>query len=101
MFSTQQPTLNFMNNAMGGTVATSTTYGSQSSTNIALAVDAGLRYMALKNVSIDASFKYRYANPSFSYSGSYANGAASGPISFDYNPTYNLFSFQLGAAYHF
>ena len=39
--------------------------GSQSSTNICLAVDAGIRYMCLKNVSIDISFKYRYAQPSY------------------------------------
>ena len=37
--------------------------GNQSSVDIALAVDAGVRYMCLKNVSVDVSFKYRYANP--------------------------------------
>jgi opacity protein-like surface antigen len=99
MFCTQQPTLNVM--TAGGTIATNQDYGSQSSTNIALAVDAGLRYMCLKNVSLDASFKYRYAQPSFSYSGSYGNAGGAGACSFDYKPTYNLFSFQLGAAYHF
>ncbi|MHB8069838.1 MAG: outer membrane beta-barrel protein [Desulfobaccales bacterium] len=104
LFSTQNPTLNVMSTAAGagGTVSTAQTYGSQSSTNIALAVDAGLRYMALKNVSIDASFKYRWANPSYSYSGSYANAIVNtGTTSFKYEPTLNLFSFQLGAAYHF
>ena len=64
-----------------------------------LAVDAGLRYMALKNVSIDASFKYRWANPSYSYSATTIAGLV--PVNFKYEPTYNLFSFQLGAAYHF
>lgn len=91
LFSTQQPTINFLTaggNAEGG---------SRGSTDIALAVDAGLRYMALKNVSIDASFKYRWANPSYSYNGS----VAAVPFNFRYEPTYNLFSFQLGAAYHF
>ncbi len=101
LFSSQQPTLNYMNNLAPGFIATSTTFGSRSSADICLAVDAGLRYMALKNVSIDASFKYRWANPSYNFSGSYANGLASGPVSFTYSPTYNLFSFQLGAAYHF
>jgi len=93
MFSTQQPSLNFM--TAGGDASA----GSRGSTDIALAVDAGLRYMALKNVSIDASFKYRWANPSYSYSGALFNGGV--PINFKYEPTYNLFSFQLGAAYHF
>ncbi len=73
--------------------------GTESATVIALAVDAGIRYMALKNVSIDISFKYRYAQPSFSYSG--INGADSAPASFKLNPTFNLFSGQLGVAYHF
>ena len=73
--------------------------GNQSSTNIALAVDAGIRYMALKNVSIDISFKYRYAQPSYSYSG--INAADGAPASFTLNPTYNLFSGQVGVAYHF
>ncbi len=93
LFSTQQPTLNFL--TFGQNLET----GSRGSTDIALAVDAGLRYMALKNVSIDASFKYRWANPSYSYSGAVSGTGA--PVSYKYEPTYNLFSFQLGAAYHF
>ena len=107
LFSTQEPTANVMAAAIPGTVFTSTNVGSRGSTDIALAVDAGLRYMALKNVSIDASFKYRWANPSYTYSGSYAWGPAGAPalstgaVSYKYEPTLNLFSFQLGAAYHF
>lgn len=93
MFSTQQPKINIL--TFGQTIDA----GSRGSTNIALAVDAGLRYMALKNVSIDASFKYRWANPSYSYKGSVSGAAV--PVTFKYEPTYNLFSFQLGAAYHF
>lgn len=73
--------------------------GSQSSTNICLAVDAGIRYMCLKNVSIDISFKYRYAQPSFSYTGLAALDDSLGK--FTLNPTYNLFSGQVGVAYHF
>ena len=93
LFSTQEPKLNFL------TTGQTLDAGSQGSTDIALAVDAGIRYMALKNVSIDASFKYRWANPSYSYSGAVSGTGA--PVSFKYEPTYNLFSFQLGAAYHF
>ena len=73
--------------------------GSQSSTNICLVVDAGIRYMCLKNVSIDISFKYRYAQPSFSYMvWPYCTNFLG---KFTLNPTYNLFSGQVGVAYHF
>ncbi len=97
MWSTQQPKL-FNKTSTAGIDP-----DSQSSTNIALAVDAGLRYMCLKNVSIDLSFKYWYAVPSFDYSGT-VNGIPGFnhiPASFKYEPTYNLFSGQLGVAYHF
>ena len=74
--------------------------GSTSSADICLAVDAGCRYMALKNVSIDLFFKYRYAAPNYSYSIIDPMYQAN-PISFNLNPEYHLFSVQLGAAYHF
>jgi hypothetical protein len=67
---------------------------------IALAVESGIRYMALKNVSIDLSFKYRYAQPNFDFTGR-TNDANGAPASFKLNPTYNLFSGELGVAYHF
>jgi outer membrane protein W len=73
--------------------------GSDTEAVIALAVESGIRYMATKNVSIDLSFKYRYAQPSFSYSG--INGANGGPASFKLDPVYQLFSGELGVAYHF
>ena len=66
---------------------------------IALSVESGVRYMCTKNVSIDLSFKYRYAQPSFSFNG--ANNADGAPASFKLNPTYNLFSGEIGVAYHF
>jgi len=96
MFSTQRPKITVSQTPFG------ISPGSQSSTDIALAVDAGLRYMCLKNVSIDLSFKYRWANPSYEYHGRLSNpfGLAV-PTSFKYEPTYNLFSGQLGVAYHF
>jgi opacity protein-like surface antigen len=95
LFTTQQPKI------VDYTAGRVIDNGSQGSTDIALAVDAGIRYMALKNVSIDASFKYRWANPSYSYSGVAGPGPIAIPINYKYEPTYNLFSFQLGAAYHF
>lgn len=35
------------------------------STNVALVVEPGIRWVALKNVSIDTSFRYRLASPSY------------------------------------
>ena len=66
---------------------------------IALAVESGVSYMATKNVSIDVSFMYRYAQPTFSFSG--INAADGAPASFKLTPTYNLFSGEIGVAYHF
>jgi opacity protein-like surface antigen len=74
---------------VGALATTSVGLGSQSSVDVALVVEAGLRYMCLKNVSLDASFKYRFASPRFVYN------------NFDWRPDYNLFSGQLGVAYHF
>jgi opacity protein-like surface antigen len=81
-----------------------TSPGNAGSTNIALAMDAGLRYMCLKNVSIDLSFKWRYANPTYDYDGQSPfifGGGVFSPTHFKLEPTYNLFSGQLGVAYHF
>jgi hypothetical protein len=71
---------------------------SNSSVDIALAVETGLRWMALKNVSLDVSFKYRFAQPSYHYS---SVDSLLGFQNFTLHPTYHLFSFQVGAAYHF
>jgi opacity protein-like surface antigen len=95
LWSTQQPKL-FVNTGPGSQLFGVTAQGSM---DIALAVDVGLRYMALKNVSLDLSFKYRWANPSYSYAGHL--DTQPGVITYRYAPTYHLFSFQLGAAYHF
>ena|SRR5208337_3461099 len=75
--------------------------GSQASTNIALAVDTGIRYMCTKNVSIDLSFKYRYAQPSYTFSGTDAQPLHANPATYKLDPVYSLFSGQLGVAYHF
>jgi len=96
MFSTQRPKVGLSQTPFG------ISSGSESSADIALAVDAGIRYMCLKNVSIDLSFKYRYANPTYSFRGHLSNPVLLDiPTSFKYEPVYNLFSGQLGVAYHF
>ena len=33
--------------------------------DIALVTEAGVRYMALKNVSLDLSFRYRFGSPAY------------------------------------
>lgn len=76
-----------------------TSPGTQGSTDIALAADVGVRYMALKNVSFDISFKYRYANPHYQFAGQ--DGSLGVPVHFSLNPQINLYSFQVGVAYHF
>jgi opacity protein-like surface antigen len=104
MFSSMKPKVNaFGTGAQANSLAFSLSPGTASSTNIALAVDAGLRYMCLKNVSIDLSFKYRYAAPSYTFGGQdgTADRGTFAPAGFKLNPTYNLFSGQLGVAYHF
>lgn len=86
------------NLVVGGT-ATQSSEPSETDAVVALAVDAGIRYMVLKNVSIDLSFKYRYACPSFEFS--HLDRTTNNLIQFTRNPVYNLFSGQVGVAYHF
>lgn len=71
---------------------------SDSTVAVCLAVDAGLRYMALKNVSVDLFFNYRYARPTFSFS---FPGVNDNSHSVSFSPTYHLLSGNLGVAYHF
>jgi hypothetical protein len=73
--------------------------GAKSDVALALAVDAGVRWMALKNVSIDIFFKYRFVEPSFHYT--YFDGSLGATRPFDLKPTFHLFSGNVGVAYHF
>jgi opacity protein-like surface antigen len=75
--------------------------GSESAVSVALAVEAGMRWMALKNVSVDLSFKYRYAKPSYDFN--YIDTIILPPYATatTLSPTLHIMSFQLGAAYHF
>ncbi len=72
---------------------------------ICLAAEAGVRWMCLKNVSVDLSFKYRWAQPSadFTITQTGVPGVPGGIISknISLEPNLNLFSGQLGIAYHF
>jgi len=106
LIASQRPTFSFNPFTLsGGGLSLSQISGfgwnmsSCTSTVIALAVDAGVHYMMLKNVSLDLSFEFRYAQPNFHFSfydpftGLGQSLKISSPI--------NLFSGQLGVAYHF
>jgi len=86
MFSWQNPRLSYYD-SFGNFYPFSP--GSKSSVDLCLAVDAGFRYMALPDVSIDVFFEYRYAEPEYKFSG------------FTLRPTYNLLAGGVGVAYHF
>ena len=96
MFTSQNPT--FRVSSPFGAVE-SFEPGSQSAAVICLVVDAGVRYMALKNVSIDVFFKYRHAQPSFTYNVLDPHNVMRSSVTL--NPTLNLFSANVGVAYHF
>ena len=66
---------------------------------VCLAVDAGVRYMALKNVSVDLFFKYRFARPTFDLS--FPDPITGNSHAVSFSPTYHLLSGNLGVAYHF
>ena len=67
------------------------TAGNRTSTDVGLVAEGGLRYFIARNISAQASFKYRYFAPSYYFS----------PFSGNIQPQTNLFSGQLGLAYHF
>jgi hypothetical protein len=70
------------------------------STNIALAVDAGIRWMALKNVSFDIFYKMRLSQPHYVFE--YKDPIEGAPGSFVYRPELLvLHSIHVGVAYHF
>jgi outer membrane protein W len=75
--------------------------GNSDSTTVGLAAELGLRYFFNKAVSVEASFKYRYFSPSYHYAGNTGIGAFNTGYSVSASPTFNLYSGQLGFAYHF
>jgi opacity protein-like surface antigen len=65
-----------------------------SSVDVALVAEAGVRFMALRNVSLDVAFRYRWCQPSFSLGGA---DDIPNRISVDANQ----FSALCRASYHF
>jgi len=69
----------------------------QSTVNVGLSVEAGIRWMITRFLSLDTSIKYRYVRPSTSYDISIYGFTHELRLA----PQLNLFSIQTGVAYHF
>jgi hypothetical protein len=69
----------------------------KSTATVALAAEIGVRYMITRFLSLDTSFKYRYARPTINYDLS-VDGFSH---TLRFAPELNLFSLQAGLAYHF
>ncbi len=72
--------------------------------DLGLAVETGLRYMLRKNISLSASFRYRYVRIHVDVDDQVFNIPFQPPYGGVYIPmhtTYNLFNILVGAAYHF
>jgi hypothetical protein len=65
--------------------------GAGYSTNLALVVEPGIRWVCFKNVSVDTAFRYRYVEPTWTIS----------PWSQSVKNSLNMFSFLVRANYHF
>lgn len=73
--------------------------GGQTSVSLCLVTDLGLRWMISPRFSVDLFFRYRYAQPSFTYR--YQDPLTLKNASFTMRPVFNIFGFHLGLAYHF
>jgi hypothetical protein len=73
----------------------------QSNTSVSLCLigDAGLRWQFHKRLSLDAFFRIRRATPGFTYK--YLDPLSNQYTSFTMHPTFNIYSINLGLAYHF
>lgn len=94
-FTHQDPTVNVTQPVVLGLSASG-----KDQVTVGVAVETGLRYFFNKSISAEASFKYRYT----SYSGSHAGTLPLAPAlrySYDSRADLNLFTGQVGVAYHF
>ena len=100
-FSNQDPTFN-LQTVNGANLGIGFNPADRSSINIGLAAESGLRYFFNKSISVQASFKYRYFAPKYTHSGyTNINNVIAIPYSVTSKPNYNLYSGQIGVAYHF
>ena len=64
--------------------------GGDSAVNVGLVVEPGIRFMAMKNISIDTAFRYRYSQPTWS----------NDVVTIKVNPLHQM-AFLVRANYHF
>jgi opacity protein-like surface antigen len=69
-------------------------HGTERTSNIALAVESGIRFMATQNISLTAAFRYRYTQLNFLLGESFRPNES---VKFDAN----LFNVIFRVAYHF
>ena len=73
----------------------------QSNTSVVLCLvgDVGLRWAFNRRLSLDFFFRFRRAQPGFTYK--YRDPLSFQNASFTMHPTFNIYSINLGLAYHF
>lgn len=99
MITDQKVALRSSTLTRGGLVPYALAPESETAVVPALAVEPGVRWQFNKNVSVDLSFKFRWAHPSFTFS--YLDPFSAVRETFTLHPQYLILSLQLGAAYHF
>jgi opacity protein-like surface antigen len=72
---------------------------SNTSVCVALVGDAGVRWMFTEHLSADLFFRFRRAQPGFTYK--YRDPLSDRYASFTMHPTFDIYSIQFGLAYHF
>jgi hypothetical protein len=92
-WSNQRPTINTI-----APLALNFSPRGQDSFNVGLGVETGLRFFCTRAISVELSFKYRYAPTSHSFGGTIPGTAVSYTTSS--SADLNLFSGQAGVAYH-
>jgi len=93
-FSGQKPTVD-----MGAPLNLQVSPASKSKVDVGLAVETGARYYFNKSISAQVSFKYRYFNPTYDFTGTIPGTADT--YGLDFKPDMHLLSGQVGVAYHF
>ncbi len=100
MFTWQQPTFT-VENFYGPGADLAFNPDSTHSNNVALQLEGGLRWMCLRNVSVDLSFKWRKVHGVYDYTSSIPFIFGGIPVKAQQSRDFNFFSVNLGAAYHF
>jgi len=99
MITDQKVALKSSTSTPGGLVPYALAPAPETAVVPALAVEPGIRWFVNKTLSLDLSFKFRWAHPSFTFS--YLDPFSAVRETFTLHPQYLMLSLQLGAAYHF